>query len=104
MANAVGCSRRKPDYVRNSLVVIKTVAAVGDTFLHALVLGNSRRLNCSRNRARFLDGLTPMDAAHVANLCGCNPVTRYLGCDYVGFPLAPVAVLSRASGGITQSD
>ncbi len=52
----------------------------------------------------FLDSVASMDAAHVADLYGCNLVSRCLGRDYVGLPPPSVAVLSWTRSGFTQFD
>ena len=54
--------------------------------------------------ATLLGGVAPMDATYVADFYGRNSVTWVLGCDYIRFPLASTAVLSRTRSGITQFD
>src|SRR5206468_7257380 len=102
LAYAAGCASRSFIYIWNSFAVFQKRPATGGTFLHAAVLGDCGSLDCSRNRAKFLADITPMDGAHVADFHGCNPGNRCLGRNYIGFPLASAAVLSRTRSGLTQ--
>ena len=79
-------------------------AAARNAFLHAAVLGNRWRFNCSRNRAKVLASVAQMDAAHLADFYSCHLVTRCLGRDNGGLALASAAVFSRTRSGVTQSD
>ena len=84
------------------MAALKKCATARDAFLHAAVLGDSRSLNHPRDRAKVLDALAQMDAAHVADFYGRNPVNRCLGRDYHGVPLASAAVFSKPGGSVTQ--
>src|SRR5215203_244936 len=101
MADAVGCSGREFNYVRNSPADCTKCAAARDAFLHAALLGNSRRLNCSLNCAKVLASTAPMDAAHLADFYCCNPVNWCLGRDHGRLTLASAAVLSRTCSDFT---
>src|ERR1051325_2705791 len=61
LADAASCSGREFDYVWNSPADSGKSAAPRDAFLHAALLGNRWRLNCSRNRAKVLACVTQMD-------------------------------------------
>ncbi len=102
LADAACCSGRQFNYVRNSLADFEKLAAARDAFLHAAVLGNSRRLNRSRNRAKFLAGIAPMDAAHVADFYCGNSVHWCLGHCHIGSAVASIAVLSLTRGSFTK--
>jgi len=104
LADAAGGSARSFNYIWNSLAAFENCAAARDTFLHAAVLGNCRRLNCPRNRPKVLVAVGSMDAAHVADLYGCDPVTCCLGHGYVGLSSSSAAVLSWTRSGFTQLD
>ena len=104
MADAAGRSNRSCNYIWNSFTVCEKRSGSRDTLLLLAVLGNPRRLNWSGRGPKLLGGIAPMDATYVAYFYGRNPVTWALGCDYIRFPLASTAVLSRTRGGITQFD
>jgi len=104
LADAASCSSRSFIDIWNSLAVFQKRPATRDAFLHAAVLGNSRRVSCPRNCARFLAAIAPMDAAHVADFYGCNSLNGCLGRYYDGFALASAAVLSRTLRSFTKFD
>src|SRR5262249_62135110 len=97
--NAARCSGRSFSYIWNSLPDFQKRPAARDTFLYVALLGNRRRLNRPGNRATFLAGTAPMDAAHVANFYGGDPVTRCLGRDHDWLALSTASLLFRACGG-----
>jgi hypothetical protein len=104
LANAARCSGSELNYIRNSFADFQKRPAARDTFLHVALLGNRRCINRPGNRATFLAGTAPMDAAHVANFYSSDPVTRCLGRDHGWFALATAAVLSRTCVGFAQFD
>src|ERR1051326_519442 len=104
VADSVGCAGGESDYLRNSFADFEKRAAGRDAFVHAAVLGNSRRLDCSRDCAKFLAPVAPMDAAHVADFYRCNSVNRSVGRYYYGPALASSAVLPWTSSSFTQFD
>src|SRR5215471_9587292 len=104
MVNAASRADRESLYIRNSLADCAKSAAARNAFLHAALLGNRWRFNCSRNRAKVLASVTQMDVAHVADFYSCHLVTRCLGRDNGWFALASAAVFPRTCSGVTQSD
>lgn len=100
--DAAGCAGREHNYVWNSLIDCTKSAGYRNAFLHAALLANHRRFDCPLSRAIVLAGIAQMDAAHLADPFGRDPVDRCLGRDYRGLAVASAAVLSRTRSGIAQ--
>ena len=104
MADAVSCSDSGCDYVWNSFALREKRAATRDARVLAALLGNPGRLIHSGRRTAVLAGIASMDAPHVADFYGCNPVSRPVGPDHIRLSIAAIAVLSGTRRGIAQFD
>src|SRR6266480_7931026 len=104
LARAIGGPSRSFSGARNSFALFEEGTGRRNAFLHPVLLRNHRCVDCPLNCATILDAIALLDAAYVSDPYGGNLVTRSLGHRNIRFPTPPDAVLSRASGGASQSN